>query len=67
MWCSGIARGDTGLSPSAVDGKDGDGKNKRRRKPLAVEAVRETRVDGWVRAAPGHPWLAPTPYGTRSM
>jgi hypothetical protein len=60
LWCSGIALGDTGLLPSAVDGMDSGGKNKRRRKPPAVEAVRETRVDGWVRAAPGHPWLDPT-------
>jgi predicted transposase YbfD/YdcC len=32
---------------------------KRRRKPPAARALRETRQDGWVRAAPGHPWCDP--------
>ena len=59
LWCSGIALGDTGLLPSAVDGKDSGGRTSGAASP-AVEAVRETRVDGWVRAAPGHPWLDPT-------
>ena len=31
----------------------------RRRKPPAAEALRQTRADDWVRAAPGHPWLDP--------
>ena len=41
----------------------GGGKNKRRRKPPAAEALRQTRADGWVRAAPGHPWLDPAVTG----
>ena len=39
------------------------GKEKRRGKPPAGEALRETRADGWVRAAPGHPWLDPAVTG----
>jgi predicted transposase YbfD/YdcC len=31
----------------------------RRRRPPAAQALRETRDDGQVRAAPGHPWLDP--------
>jgi len=49
----------------AAAGKDGGGKEKkkRRRKPPAGEALRETRADGLVRAAPGHPWLDPAIIG----
>ena len=36
---------------------------RRRRKPPAGQALRQTRADGWVRAAPGHPWLDPTRIG----
>lgn len=32
---------------------------RRRRKPSAAQALRQTRDDGWARAAPGHPWLDP--------
>jgi predicted transposase YbfD/YdcC len=39
---------------------------KRRRKPPAAQALRETRADGWVRAAPGHPWLDPAVTGDPS-
>jgi predicted transposase YbfD/YdcC len=35
----------------------------RRRQPPAAQALRETRDDGWVRAAPGHPWLDPMAIG----
>lgn len=38
-------------------------KKRRRRKPPAAQALRETRDDGWVRAAPGHPWLDPAVTG----
>jgi predicted transposase YbfD/YdcC len=38
------------------------GKGKRRRPP-AGQALREQRGDGWVRAAPGHPWLDPAVIG----
>jgi predicted transposase YbfD/YdcC len=31
----------------------------RRRKPPAAQALRQVRADGWVQAAPGHPWLDP--------
>lgn len=41
----------------------GGGGKRRRRKPPAAEALRETRADGWVRAAPGHPWLDPAVTG----
>jgi len=41
----------------------GGAKKKRCRKPPAAEALRETRADGWVRAAPGHPWLDPAVTG----
>jgi predicted transposase YbfD/YdcC len=34
--------------------KDG---SRRRRKPQAAQALRVTRDDGWVQAAPGHPFL----------
>jgi predicted transposase YbfD/YdcC len=34
-------------------------RDRRPRKPPAAEALRETRRDGWVRAAPGHPWPDP--------
>jgi Transposase DDE domain len=31
--------------------------------PQAAGSLRETRADGWVRAAPGHPWLDPAVTG----
>ena len=43
--------------------KKEEGKARRRRKPPAAEALRQTRQDGWVRAAPGHPWLDPAVTG----
>ena len=51
------------IAARAAAGKEaGGGKKKRRRKPPAAEALRETRADGWVRAAPGHPgWIRPSP------
>jgi predicted transposase YbfD/YdcC len=51
------------IAARAVAGKAGGGKKKRRRTPPAGEALRETRADGWVRAAPGHPWLDPAVTG----
>lgn len=53
------------IAARAAVGRNGGGKDKRRRKPQAAEAVRETRADGWVRAAHGHLCLDPTPYWTR--
>jgi predicted transposase YbfD/YdcC len=44
-------------------GRKAGGTKKRRRKPPAGEALRETRADGLVRAAPGHPWLDPAVTG----
>jgi predicted transposase YbfD/YdcC len=35
----------------------------RRRRPHAADALRETRADGWFRAASGHPWLDPAVTG----
>jgi len=43
--------------------KNSGGTKRRRRKPPAGQALRETRADGWVRAAPGHPWLDPAVAG----
>ncbi len=51
------------VAARAAAGKAASGGKKRRRKPPAAEALRETRADGWVRAAPGHPWLAPAVTG----
>ena len=48
---------------AAAGRKAGGGKEERRRKPPAGEALRETRADGLVRAAPGHPWLDPAVTG----
>ena len=39
--------------------KDNKQQGRRHRKPPAAGALREVRGDGWVRAAPGHPWLNP--------
>ena len=39
------------------------GKKKRRPQAAGRQALRETRADGWVRAAPGHPWLDPAVTG----
>jgi len=36
---------------------------RRRRRPPAAQALRETRADGWFRAAAGHPWLDPAVTG----
>jgi predicted transposase YbfD/YdcC len=45
--------------------RHGSGQRTRRRrgKPPAAQALRETRADGWVRAASTHPWLDPTRIG----
>ena len=52
------------IAARAAAGKAAAGdKKRRRRKPAAAEALRETRADGWVRAAPGHPWLDPAVTG----
>src|SRR5947208_1358925 len=56
------------LSPravAAIAARRGGGKKKgrRRRKPPAAQALRATGDDGWVRAAPGHPWLDPAVTG----
>jgi len=51
------------IAARAAAGKAGGGKNKRRRRPPAGEALRETRAGGLVRAAPGHPWLDPAVIG----
>jgi predicted transposase YbfD/YdcC len=52
------------IAARAAAGKDGSGKKKRRRRrPAAAEALRVTRADSWVQAAPGHPWLDPAVTG----
>jgi len=45
----------------AAAGKGGS--STRRRKPPAAAALRQSRDDGWFRAAPGHPWLDPAVTG----
>lgn len=50
---------DPQLAARVAARRDGTEKRRRRRKPPAAEALRETRDDGQVRAAPGHPWLDP--------
>jgi predicted transposase YbfD/YdcC len=40
-----------------------EARGRRRRKPPAAQALRQTRADGQVRAAPGHPWLDPAVTG----
>jgi predicted transposase YbfD/YdcC len=39
--------------------RERESKGSRRRKPPAAQALRQSREDGQVRAAPGHPWLDP--------
>jgi predicted transposase YbfD/YdcC len=52
------------IATRAAAGKEaGAGKKKRRRTPPAGQALRETRADGLVRDAPGHPWLEPAVTG----
>jgi predicted transposase YbfD/YdcC len=51
------------IAARAAAGKDGTKNKRRRRKPPAGEALRETRADSWVRAASGHPWLDPAVTG----
>jgi predicted transposase YbfD/YdcC len=52
------------IAARAAAGKAGGGKKKkRRRRPPAAGALRQTRADGQVRAAPGHPWLDPAVTG----
>ena len=52
------------IAARAAAGKAaGGGTKKRRRRPPAGEALRQARADGWVRAAPGHPWLDPAVTG----
>src|SRR5260370_725351 len=51
------------IAARAAAGKAGGGKNKRRRRPPAGEALRETRAGGLVRAAPGHPVPDPAVLG----
>lgn len=43
--------------------REEEARGRRRRKPPAAQALRETRADGQVRAAPGHPWLDPAVTG----
>jgi predicted transposase YbfD/YdcC len=56
------ARLATRVAARRASTKDKD-KGGRPRQPPAAEALREVRGDGWVRAAPGHPWLDPAVTG----
>jgi DDE family transposase len=61
-WAAAAALGRRAAARVAAR-RAGKKKARRRRKPPAAEALRETRADGWVRAAPGHPWLDPAVTG----
>ena len=51
------------IAGRAAAGTKARGRKKRHRRPPAAGALRQTRADGWVRAAPGHPWLDPAVTG----
>ncbi len=51
------------IAARAAAGRTAGGTEKRRRRPPTGEALRQIRADGWVRAAPGHPWLDPAVTG----
>jgi predicted transposase YbfD/YdcC len=53
------AQATTSAAAQAGTGRQTQNKTQRRRRPPAAQALRETRDDGWVRAAPGHPWCDP--------
>ena len=64
-WAAAAALG-AGLAARIAARRAGRTKEKegrRRRKPPAAEALRQVRAGGWVRAAPGHPWLDPAVTG----
>ena len=58
-WLAAAALDPQTAARIAARRSGGKKKGGRRRKPPAAQALRETRQDGWVRAAPGHPWLDP--------
>jgi DDE_Tnp_1-associated len=63
-WLAPAARNPPASLPATAQaGRRKETKARRRRKPPAAAALRETREDGQVRAAPGHPWLDPTVTG----
>jgi len=62
-WAAAAALGRRAAARVAARRAAGKKKARRRRKPPAAQALRETRDDGWVRAAPGHPWLDPAVTG----
>jgi predicted transposase YbfD/YdcC len=64
-WIAAAALGPRLAARIAARRSGGKKENRarRRRKPPAAEALRQTRDDGWARAAPGHPWLDPAVTG----
>jgi predicted transposase YbfD/YdcC len=54
------------LAAPATGGGQQVTRRKRRRRPRAGEALHAQRGDGWVRAAPDHPWLDPAVIGDPS-
>lgn len=62
-WAAAAALGRRAAARIAARRAAGKKKGRRRRKPPAAEALRESRDDGQVRAAPGHPWLDPAVTG----
>lgn len=65
-WLAPVALGPQVTTPDITRvSAQGSGQRtkRRRRKPPAAQVLRQTRDDGWVRAAPGHPWLDPTVIG----
>jgi predicted transposase YbfD/YdcC len=62
-WLAPVALEAQASPPAAGQVVTSKQKKRRRRKPPAALALRETRDDGWVRAAAGHPWCDPTVTG----
>lgn len=65
-WAAAAAldpRPATRVAARRASRKDSKQQSRRRRKPRAARALREVRGAGWVRAAPGHPWLGPAVTG----
>jgi predicted transposase YbfD/YdcC len=61
-WLAPAALEAQASAPAAAQagtGRQTQNKTGRRHRPPAAQALRETRDDGWVRAAPGHPWCDP--------
>lgn len=65
-WMASTALAPPVPPPPGPDTAQQQQEKKRRRRPPAAAALRETREDGWVRAAPHHPWCDPAVLGDPS-